>query len=253
MPNYLNLIQMIGPLAGGLALFLFGLELSTAGLKAAAGSRLEEALSKLAATRFRGLLAGAFVTAVLNFSTITTVLMVGFVSSGLMTLNQTIPMIMAANIGSTITAQIIAFNVSALAPFMVAAGFSLHAFGGRRAFRHFGRILLGLGLLFRGIQFMGDATRPLRAFEPFINAMRDMEKRSWELSLELFLTAVVQSSAATLAGAIALAGQGLTPLEAGIALVLDANVGTVGTTLLATICKSAKRLKLRSFISCSTF
>jgi len=100
---------------------------------------------------------------------------------------------------------------------------------------------------------MGDATRPLRAFEPFINAMRDMEKRSWELSLELFLTAVVQSSAATLAGAIALAGQGLTPLEAGIALVLDANVGTVGTTLLATICKSAKRLKLRSFISCSTF
>src|SRR5229473_903359 len=121
-PNSLNLIQMLGMLAGGLALFLFGLELMTGGLKAIAGSRLQAVLGKLTANRFRGVLAGAAVTALLNSSTITTVLMVGFVSAGLMTLTQSVPMIMGANIGSTVTAQIIAFNVSALTPLMLAVG-----------------------------------------------------------------------------------------------------------------------------------
>src|SRR5271168_1333155 len=110
MSHELHLAPMMSMIAGGLALFLFGLELMTASLKAVAGPGLQTALGKLTAGRFRGLLAGAFVTALLNSSTITTVFMVGFVSAGLMTLNQTVPLIMGANVGSTITAQIIAFK-----------------------------------------------------------------------------------------------------------------------------------------------
>jgi phosphate:Na+ symporter len=239
-PNSLNLIQMLGMLAGGLALFLFGLELMTGGLKAIAGSRLQAVLGKLTANRFRGVLAGAAVTALLNSSTITTVLMVGFVSAGLMTLTQSVPMIMGANIGSTVTAQIIAFNVSALTPFMLAIGFLSHAFAGREFLRQLGAVILGLGLLFLGIQFMGEATHPLRTFQPFIDAMQDMENPLLGIVVGAVFTAVVQSSAATLAIVIALASQGLMPLEAGIALILGANVGTCGTALLASIGKSAE-------------
>jgi len=240
MPNDINLIEMVGLLAGGLALFLFGLELMTNGLKAVAGASLEGALAKLTANRFLGLLSGAFVTAVLNSSTITTVLMVGFVSAGLMTLSQAVPMIMGANVGSTFTAQIMAFNVKALVPFMLAIGFLFHAFGTRQLLRQLGGIALGLGLLFLGIEFMGEATHPLRTFEPFIKAMQEMENPLLGILAGAIFTAVVQSSAATLAVVIALASQGLMPLEAGIAVVLGANVGTCLTAMLAAIGKPAE-------------
>ncbi|BCG05328.1 Na/Pi cotransporter (plasmid) [Paraburkholderia sp. PGU19] len=236
----LNLIEIVGLLVGGLALFLFGLELMTGGLKAIAGSRLQSLLGTLTANRFRGVFAGAGITALLNSSTITTVLLVGFVSAGLMTLQQSIPMIMGANIGSTLTAQIIAFNVSAITPFLLAGGFLLYGFSKRQLARELGGILLGLGLLFLGIEFMGNATRPLRNYEPFIAAMQDMRNPLLGIVIGAVFTAIVQSSAATLAIVIALGSQGLIPLESGIALILGANVGTCGTALLASIGKSAE-------------
>jgi phosphate:Na+ symporter len=235
---------MLGLLLGGLALFLLGLEFLTNGLKAIAGNRLQTLIGMLTRNRVRGVLTGALVTALLNSSTITTVLMVGFVSAGLMTLVQTVPMIMGANIGSTVTAQIIAFDVSRLTPFMLAAGFLLHAFASRPLFRQIGGAVLGLGLLFLGIQFMGDAMRPLRTYQPFIDVMQDMENPLLGIIVGAVFTAIVQSSAATLAIVIALGGQGLMPLEAGIALILGANVGTCGTALLASIGKSAEAVQV---------
>lgn len=243
-PNDMNLFQVLGMLAGGLALFLFGLGLLTTALKTIAGARLQSVLGSLTANRFRGVLAGAGITALLNSSTITTVLMVGFVSAELMTLGQTVPMIMGANVGSTFTAQIIAFNVSALTPLMLAVGFVLHAFAERKLLKQLGTVILGLGLLFLGLQFMGDSTRPLRTYQPFIDAMQDMKSPLIGILIGAVFTAIVQSSAATLGIVIALGSQGLMPLEAAIALVLGANVGTVGTALLSSIGKSAEALQV---------
>jgi len=143
----LKLVEMLGLLAAGLALFLFGLQLLTDGLKAIAGARLPAVPAGMTSNRFKGVFAGAAITALLNSSTITTVLLVGFVSAGLMTLGQSVPVIMGANIGSTFTAQIIAFNVSALTPSMLASGFLGHTFGRREILRELGGAVLGLGLL----------------------------------------------------------------------------------------------------------
>ncbi|MGF6963610.1 phosphate:Na+ symporter [Paraburkholderia sp. WC7.3g] len=243
-PGKLNFVGIFGLLIGGLALFLLGLEFLTGGLKAIAGSRLQSLIGVLTANRFRGVVAGAVVTALLNSSTITTVLMVGFVSAGLMTLAQAVPMIMGANIGSTITAQIIAFDVSRLTPFMLAIGFVLHAFGPRELLREIGRVVMGLGLLFMGIQLMGEATHPLRTYQPFIDAMQDMRNPLVGVIVGAVFTAIVQSSAATLAIVIALSGQGLMPLEAAITLILGANVGTCGTALLASIGKPPEAVQV---------
>ncbi|MGF6468530.1 phosphate:Na+ symporter [Paraburkholderia youngii] len=243
-PDKLNILGIFGLLIGGLALFLLGLEFLTGGLKAIAGSKLQSLIGVLTANRFRGVLAGAIVTALLNSSTITTVLMVGFVSAGLMTLAQSVPMIMGANIGSTITAQIIAFDVSRLTPYMLSIGFVLHAFAPRELLRQIGRVVMGLGLLFMGIQLMGESTHPLRTYQPFIDAMQDMRNPLVGVIVGAVFTAIVQSSAATLAVVIALSGQGLMPLEAAITLILGANVGTCGTALLASIGKPPEAVQV---------
>jgi phosphate:Na+ symporter len=235
---------MLGLVTAGLALFLFGLQLLTDGLKAIAGARLPVVLARMTSNRFKGVLAGAGITALLNSSTITTVLLVGFVSAGLMTLDQSIPMIMGANIGSTFTAQIIAFNLSALTPFMLALGYLGYAFSRHQTLREWGGVVLGLGLLFLGIQFMGEATHPLRTHQPFIDAMRTMKNPILGIVIGAVFTAIVQSSAATLGIVIALASEGLMPLEAAIPVILGANVGTCGTALLAAIGKTTEAARV---------
>jgi len=226
-------------LGGGLAFFLLGMSYMTEALKRAAGDRMRDLLGKLTRNRFSGLLSGALVTVVLQSSSITTVLLVGFASAGLIQIQQSVAVIMGANIGSTVTAQIIAFDVGKYALLMVALGFALHAVRKRPRLQDSGAMLLGLGLIFFGIALMSDATRPLREYPPAVQLLGDMQNPLLGLLAGAIFTAVVQSSAATTGLVIVLGSQGLLNLEAGIALALGANIGTCITALLASLGKSA--------------
>ena len=222
-------------LLGGLALFLFGLEQMTAALKAVAGDRLRLILARLTANRVAGVATGAFVTAVIQSSSVTTVLVVSFVSSGLMSLSQSVGIILGANIGTTVTAQIVAFKVTKLALLMVAAGFGITFLASKERLRHHGAGIFGLGLVFLGMTVMGEAMGPLREYPPFLEWMTNMERPALGILAGAAFTALVQSSSATTGIVIAMASQGLLSLPAGIALILGANVGTCITAVLASI------------------
>jgi len=224
---------IVTEMIGGLALFLFGMTIMTDALKAAAGDRLRALLARFTDNRLKAVGAGIFVTAVTQSSSVTTVLLVGFISAGLMTLQQSIGVIMGANIGSTITAQIIAFKVTALSMPMIAAGFGVSYLARRSRTREYGRMVLGLGLVFFGMVLMSDATAPLRDHQPFIDALAKMEVAVLGALAGAVFTAVIQSSAATTGIVIVLAAQGVLSLEAGIAIALGANVGTCATAVLA--------------------
>jgi len=230
-------------LFGGLGLFLFGMHQMADGLKSAAGAGMKQLLATLTGNRFTAAITGALLTAAIQSSSVTTVLVVGFVSAGLMTLSQSIGVIMGANVGSTITAQIIAFNVTQLPWVLVAIGFAITAIARRTQSQHYGMILLGLGLLFLGMEQMSEATQPLRNFDPFLAAMRRMENPLWGILLGAAFTAIIQSSAATAGIVIVLASQGFLSLEGGIALTIGANVGTCVTAILAAIGKPVEAVR----------
>ncbi len=224
-------------LFGGLAIFLLGMDRMTESLKVVAGDRLRGILERLTSNRFIGLATGAGITAVIQSSSVTTVLVVGFITSGLMTLQQSLGVIMGANIGTTITAQIVSFNVTQYALLLVAVGFGVSFFSKRQNRVAQGAVVMGLGLIFFGMVVMGDAMSPLRTYQPFIDAMAAMERPIVGIAAAAAFTALVQSSSATTGVVIVLATQGLITPEAGIALVLGANVGTSATALLAAIGK----------------
>ena len=229
--------KLVMGLLGGLAMFLFGMEQMSEGLQGAAGDTLKDVLGRLTKNRFLGAITGAFVTAVLNSSSVTTVLVVGFISAGFMSLAQSVGIIMGANIGSTFTAQIVAFNVTQYALIMVAAGFYMLFAGKQQKTRHYGAMVMGLGLVFYGMGVMGDAMTPLRSYQPFIDLMARMENPLLGILVGAVFTGLVQSSAATTGIAIVMATAGLISLPAGIALAFGANIGTCVTALLAAIGK----------------
>jgi len=227
-------------LLGGLALFLFGMERMSMALKLIAGDRLRKILSKLTTNRFAGAAAGAAVTSIIQSSSVTTVLVVGFISAGLMNLSQSIGIIMGANIGTTMTAQIIAFKVTQYALLLIGVGFSMSFFLKKERVRHYGRMIMGLGLVFYGMQLMSDGTKPLQSYEPFIDFMKNMDSPLLGIAFGAIFTALVQSSSATTGIVIVLASQGFLPLNAGIALIFGANIGTCFTAWLASIGKSTE-------------
>ena len=224
-------------LAGGLAIFLYGMELMTDALKVVAGSRMKGLLARLTTTRFKGVLAGTFVTAVIQSSSVTTVLLVGFVSAGLMTLEQSIGVIMGASIGTTITAQIVAFKVTKLALVAIIVGFAMRFVSERDNTQQYGLMLLGFGFVFFGMNLMGEATGPLRTYEPFIATMQGMDRPWLAILMSALFTAIVQSSSATTGVIIVLASQGFITIETGIAFVLGANIGTCVTAMFAALGK----------------
>ncbi|MFQ5527418.1 MAG: Na/Pi cotransporter family protein [Thermoanaerobaculia bacterium] len=230
-------------LFGGLAIFLYGLDKMSGALKAIAGEQMKEILGKLTRNRLLGALTGAFVTAVIQSSSVTTVLVVGFITAGLMSLAQSVGVIMGANIGTTVTAQIIAFKVTKYALLMVAAGFGMLFVAKREKLRQQGAGLMGLGLVFFGMSVMGEAMEPLRSFQPFLDLMIRMETPAVGILAAALFTALIQSSSATTGIVIVLASQGFITLPAGIALIFGANIGTCVTALLAAIGKPREALR----------
>jgi len=230
-------------LLGGLAVFLFGMDRMTDALRVAAGERIRHALAKMTRNRFLGALSGAGVTAVIQSSSVTTVLVVGFISSGVMNLSQGIGIILGANIGTTITAQVVAFSVSRYALLLVAIGYGVAFFSKSEKRAVQGNLVLGLGLIFFGMSVMGGAMEPLRSYEPFIDLMAAMRNPILALLVGLAFTAMVQSSSATTGIVIVLASEGLITTEAGVALVLGANVGTSVTAQLAALGKPPEAVR----------
>ncbi|MCP5550075.1 MAG: Na/Pi cotransporter family protein [Akkermansiaceae bacterium] len=230
-------------LLGGLALFLFGMDRMTRALRVIAGARMRRFLGRLTTNPVKGVLAGAATTAIIQSSSVTTVLVIGFISAGLMTLPQAIGVIMGANIGTTVTAQIVAFKVTKYALALVAGGFAWRLVARERKAAFYGDMILGLGLLFFGMELMSDATRPLRTHEPFIEWMRRMDNPVLGIAVAAAFTAIIQSSSATTVMVIVLAGQGLISLPGGIALILGANLGTCVTAVLGSIGKPREALQ----------
>ncbi len=241
--NDIDWLQLGMGLFGGLALFLFGMDQMSDGLKAAAGDSLKNVLAKLTSNRFSGALTGAFVTAILNSSSVTTVLVVGFITAGIMNLAQSIGVIMGANIGSTFTAQIVAFNITQYALLPVAIGFLMLFTAKQEKIRYYGMMVMGLGLVFFGMGVMSEAMNPLRSYQPFLDLMQRMENPLLGILVGAVFTALVQSSAATTGIAIVMASEGLLSLPAGIALALGSNVGTCATALLASIGKPTEAVR----------
>ncbi|MCP4721318.1 MAG: Na/Pi cotransporter family protein, partial [Desulfobacteraceae bacterium] len=233
-------------LAGGLAFFLYGMEKMSTGMKNTAGNKMRSILASLTKNRVIALIVGAFVTMVIQSSSATTVMLVSFVQAGLLNLVQSMGVILGADIGTTITAQMIAFKLTDYALLMVAMGFLLKLLGKTEKSKSVGDIVLGFGILFFGMKLMSDAMNPLRSFPPFIDLMKDLENPFMGILFGAAFTAVVQSSSATTGVLIVLAQQGLISLEGGIPVIFGANIGTCVTAALAVIGaeREAKRVAI---------
>ncbi len=239
----LDLWTMGMGLLGGLALFLFGMEQMSDALKALAADRLKDILARLTTNRFMGAITGAIVTAIIQSSSVTTVLTVGFITAGILSVSQAVGIIFGANIGTTLTAQIIAFKVTKVALLMIAVGFAMLFISRKDTVRQYGAMLMGLGLVFFGMSLMSSAMKPLRTYGPFLDLMVRMETPALGILVAAAFTGLVQSSSATTGVVIAMAGQGLISLEAGIALIFGANIGTCVTAMLASIGKPREALR----------
>ena len=230
-------------LLGGLALFLYGMQMMSGGLEAAAGNKMKTILEKLTANRFLGVLVGAGITAVIQSSSATTVMVVGFVNSGLMTLGQAMWIIMGANIGTTITGQLIALDISMIAPFIAIIGVVMIVFLKGEKLHHLGNIIAGLGVLFIGMDMMSNAMLPLRDSEGFIHLMTSFKNPVFGILAGMLFTAVIQSSSASVGILQALASGGLIGLSSSVFVLFGQNIGTCITAILASIgtSRNAKR------------
>ena len=230
-------------LLGGLALFLYGMHMMSGGLEAAAGNRMKSILEKLTANRFLGVAVGAVITAVIQSSSATTVMAVGFVNSGLMSLRQAVWIIMGANIGTTITGQLIALDVGAIAPLFAFLGVALVVFFKNPKLHNYGSIVAGLGVLFIGMDMMSGAMKPLANEPAFVSLMTRFENPLLGIAAGAVFTALIQSSSASIGILQALAGSGAIPFSGAVYVLFGQNIGTCITSVLASIgtSRNAKR------------
>lgn len=238
----MNLTYLMG-LLGGLALFLYGMQMMSTGLEAVAGNRMKVILEKLTSNRFVGVLVGTLITAVIQSSSATTVMVVGFVNSGMMTLKQAVWIIMGANIGTTITGQLIALDAGAVAPVIAFVGVVGIVFLKNEKVRHVGEIIAGLGILFIGMEMMGTAMEPLAESERFVSLLTKFENPILGILAGTVFTALIQSSSASVGILQALAGSGAVALKSAAFVLFGQNIGTCITALLASVgtSRNAKR------------
>ncbi|HOB41659.1 MAG: Na/Pi cotransporter family protein [Bacillota bacterium] len=230
--------SMIFGIIGGLGLFLYGMNLAGDGLRRAAGDRMRNILEVLTSTPLKGVLVGMLVTAVMQSSSATTVMLVSFVNAGLMTLRQALGVIMGANIGTTITAQLIAFNLADYALPAIGIGFLIHMVARRKVWKSVGQIVLGFGILFLGLSLMSTSVIPLQDSPAFGKAMKTFGTNPvLGVLIGLVTTLVVQSSAATIGMlmALAISSPDLVTLEVAIPILLGDNIGTCITAILSGI------------------
>lgn len=228
-------VEGIIMLLGGLALFLYGMNMMSSGLEAAAGNKMKSILEKLTSNRIKGVLVGAVITAVIQSSSATTVMVVGFVNSGLMTLNQAVWIIMGANIGTTITGQLIALDIGAIAPLIAFIGVAIITFVKNEKVRHISGIFAGIGILFMGMGMMSDAMHPLRESQVFMDFMTNFSNPVIGILVGALVTAVIQSSSASVGILQALASTGMIPLSSAVFVLFGQNIGTCITAVLASI------------------
>ena len=242
-------IEEILGLLGGLALFLWGMDSMGDGLEAACGDKMKSILEKLTSNRFIGVLVGAAITAVIQSSSATTVMVVGFVNAGMMTLSQAIWIIMGANIGTTVTGLLIALDVGVIAPIVAVIGVVMMLFIKKPMVNEIGKILAGFGILFIGMDMMSGSMAPLRDNEMFINLMTSFSNPLLGILAGAIFTAVIQSSSASVGILQALAMSGAIGLESAVFVLFGMNIGTCVTALLASISanRAAKRTTLIHF------
>ncbi len=239
--DFWNLLSLFG----GLALFLFGMNLMSEGLELVAGQKMQQILQKLTTNKFLGVLVGIFVTAVIQSSSATTVMVVGFVNSNLMNLSQAVNVIMGANIGTTITGQLIALNITKIAPLIAFAGFILSLTKLRKS-DYYSKVVMGLGFLFMGLNMMSDSMVPLQSSPFFHSLMLNIAHPVLGVIVGAVFTAIIQSSSASVGILQTMASQGLIPFRTSFYIVLGQNIGTCITSIIASFntSKNAKRAAL---------
>ena len=239
----MNYATIIISLLGGLAIFLYSMQMMSSGLEATAGNRMKKILEKLTSNRVVGVGVGAGITAVIQSSSATTVMTVGFVNSKLMTLNQAVWVIMGANIGTTITGQLVALDIGLIAPILAFIGASLIVFFKKPKLHNLGHIIAGLGFLFIGMKMMSDAMKPLAELQSFKDMMTSFSNPVIGILIGIVFTAVIQSSSAAVGILQILAASGLIGFENAIFVLFGTNIGTCITAVLASIgtSRAAKR------------
>ena len=244
--NEISLFLITTGLLGGLGMFLYGMEMMSDGMKMTAGDSMRSILEKLTSNRYIAVFIGAFVTMVIQSSSATTVMLVSFVNSGLLGFTQALGVVLGSNIGSTVTAQIVAFKITDYALLLIAAGSIMSLFAKKDTVKHLGFVILGFGLLFYGMKVMSDTMKPLRSDPTFNSILTSFENPFLGILAGAIFTALVQSSSATTGIVITLASGGSITLEAGIPLILGANIGTCITALLAGLnaSRDAKRVAI---------
>lgn len=244
----MDITKMVMGALAGLVLFLYGVTRLAQGLEAIAGDRIKGILDRFTTNRFAGVLTGAAATTVLDSSSVTIIIVIAMVSAELLTFVQSLAVVLGSNIGTTVGAQVIAFDINQYAPIGLFIGLILHFVGKTDKWKNIGLILLGLGLLFFGLDTIDEAMKPLRDYQPFIEWMRTLGQHPLQGALVgALFTVLIQSSSATVAIIVTLAGSGLITLPAGVALMLGAEVGTCADTLVATIGRGRAALRTGVF------